>query len=296
MRRTLLAGVTLALLTGANLSATLAVAGASTTHRHRVEFELMTWPEVKEALAEGKTTALIYTGGTEQRGPQNANGGHNLMGHAIVKAVAERLGNALFLPVLPYTPNEASADFPGTIGLTDELLEGVLERLAEQSVTTGFKNVVIMGDHGGGQGPGDQNVYARVAKKLDAHYAGQGVHVFYCDQVYMPANAAFDKLLLERGYPKSLHGGVMDTSMMLYLDTDGTWVRKNKIADAIGIPVGADGTPNPAAGGQKNGITGDGRRSTAQLGKEVFAIKVDYAVRQIQSLIPPDTAARMSER
>ena len=44
-----------------------------------VEFEMMTWPEVKAALAAGKTTALIYTGGTEHRGPQNVNGGHNLM-------------------------------------------------------------------------------------------------------------------------------------------------------------------------------------------------------------------------
>jgi len=48
-----------------------------------VEFEMMTRPEVKEALAAGKTTALFYTGGTEQRRPQNVNGGHNLMGKVV---------------------------------------------------------------------------------------------------------------------------------------------------------------------------------------------------------------------
>ena len=63
-------------------------AGTAATKDPLVEFELMTWPEVKEALAAGKTTALIYTGGTEQRGPQNVNGGHNLMGKATVKAIA----------------------------------------------------------------------------------------------------------------------------------------------------------------------------------------------------------------
>ena len=57
-----------------------------------VDFELMTWPEVKQAMAAGKTTALIYNGGTEQRGPQNVNGGHTLMGHATVVAIAEKLG------------------------------------------------------------------------------------------------------------------------------------------------------------------------------------------------------------
>src|SRR5689334_19160155 len=72
-----------------------------------VEFEMMTWPEVKAALAAGKTTALFYTGGTEQRGPQDVNGGHTLMGRPTVKAIALKLGNAIAMPVLPYTPNNA---------------------------------------------------------------------------------------------------------------------------------------------------------------------------------------------
>src|SRR5881394_2054674 len=94
-----------------------------------VEFEMMTWPEVKAALAAGKTTALVYTGGTEQRGPQNVNGGHTLMGREIVRAIALKLGNAIVMPVLPYTPNNASKDLPGTIGLTPELLGAILERI-----------------------------------------------------------------------------------------------------------------------------------------------------------------------
>ncbi|HMD36318.1 MAG TPA: creatininase family protein, partial [Vicinamibacterales bacterium] len=141
-----------------------------------VEFGMMTWPEVKAAMAAGKTTALIYTGGTEQRGPQNVNGGHTLMAQEIVKAIALRLGNALFLPVLAYTPNNASADLPGTIGLTPEILGVVLERISEQAIATGFKNVILMGDHGGGQ----PATYADVAKKLEEKYAPQGKHVYFC--------------------------------------------------------------------------------------------------------------------
>ena len=108
-----------------------------------VEFEMMTWPEVKAALAAGRTTALFYTGGTEQRGPQNINGGHTLMGKAVVKAVALRLGNAIAMPVLPFTPNNASAELPGTIGLTNDLFAAILERVSEQAIVTGFKNVSI---------------------------------------------------------------------------------------------------------------------------------------------------------
>src|SRR5262245_65705975 len=104
------------------LAALPATALAQAKKEPVVEFEMMTWPEVKQALSDGKTTALFYTGGTEQRGPQNVNGGHNLMAKATVKAIALELGNAIAMPVLPYTPNAASANLPGTIGLTNDIL------------------------------------------------------------------------------------------------------------------------------------------------------------------------------
>jgi creatinine amidohydrolase/Fe(II)-dependent formamide hydrolase-like protein len=245
-----------------------------------VEFEMMTWPEVRDALAAGKTTALFYTGGTEQRGPQNVNGGHNLMAKATVKAIALKLGNAIAMPVLPYTPNNASATLPGTIGLTPEILAAILERVSEQAIVTGFKNVILMGDHGGGQ----PNVYAEVAKKLDEKYAPQGIHVYYCDEVYKKRQDDFDKWLADNGYPVSSHAGIPDTSEMLYLGGD-LWVRKDLIKTAVGDPVRAPGTPrDPNAPRVNNGITGDARRSSAELGKKVFDMKIEYAVRQIKTL------------
>jgi creatinine amidohydrolase len=256
-----------------------------------VEFEMMTWPEVKAALAAGKTTALFYTGGTEQRGPQNVNGGHTLMGREIVRTIALRLGNAIAMPVLPYTPNNASADLPGTIGLTAEILGAILERVSEQAIATGFKNVVIMGDHGGGQ----PQTYADVAKKLEAKYAPAGKHVYFCDEVYAKAQADFDKWLQSEGYPTSSHAGIPDTSTMLYLGGDKGWVRKELIATAEGDPV-----PPPGARGEgrgraqadpnapprkNNGITGDARKSAPLLGKRAFELKIDYAVKQIQGFL-----------
>jgi creatinine amidohydrolase len=263
-----------------------------------VEFEMMTWPEVKDALAAGKTTALVYTGGTEQRGPQNVNGGHTLMGREIAKTIAVKLGNAIVMPVLPYTPNNASAQLPGTIGLTPELLSALLERITEQTMTTGFKNVILMGDHGGGQ----PAAYAEVAKKMDAKYAPEGKHVYFCDEVYAKAQGDFDKWLQEHGYPVSSHAGIPDTSTMLYLGGDKGWVRKNLIATAEGDPPPPPGSrgrrgeaPDPNAAPRKNnGITGDARKSTAALGKMQFDIKVDYAVKQIQGFLAnaPKTTAQ----
>jgi creatinine amidohydrolase/Fe(II)-dependent formamide hydrolase-like protein len=191
------------------------------------------------------------------------------------------------MPVLPITPNNASADLPGTIGLTNDLLEKFLQRMVEQTVTTGFKNVVLMGDHGGGQGEGDKNVYRKVATEMDAKYSPSGVHVYYCDQVYEPANNAMEAKLAAEGYPRATHAGIHDTSIMMYLDQDDTYVRKSLLPAAVGIPVGPDNKPHPTPDSPKNGIVGDARRSSAAIGKEAFAMKVDFAVKQIQTFIPP---------
>jgi creatinine amidohydrolase len=251
---------------------------AARTQTDLVEFEKMTWVEVKSALAAGKTTALIYTGGVEERGPQNANGGHNLIAHATVEAIARELGNAIFLPVLPYTPNDAEP-IPGTIGITNELLAAMLERISEQAFLNGFRNVILMGDHAGGQ----PQVYEEVANKLNARYGA--LRVFYCDQVYRPANDAFDQYLAQHGYPPGLHGYLFDTSEMMYLDKDYTWVRRDLISSAMGDPV-VDGRAQIGPQSPHNGILGDARRSTVELGKRAFDMKVDYAVRQIRSLLP----------
>ena len=246
-----------------------------------VDFGMMTWVEVKKAIEAGKTTALVYNGGTEQRGPQNVNGGHTLMGQATVVAIARKLGNAIAAPVMPFSVNRASAELPGTIGLTGPLFAALNEQVAEQLIISGFKNVVLMGDHGGGQ-----KELGDVAKKLTEKYTGKGIRVVFCDEVYSKANGDFDKWLAENKYPSSSHAGIPDTSEMLYLGADKGWVRKELVASAIGDPMRKPNEPrDPDAKRINNGITGDGRKSSVELGKRMFDMKVDYAVRQINQLL-----------
>ncbi len=247
----------------------------------QVDLEMMTWPELKKAIEGGKTTALIYNGGTETRGPQCVNGGHTLMAKATVLAIAQKLGNAIAAPVLPFSPNNANANLPGTIGLTGPLFAAINEQVAEQLIKNGFKNVVLMGDHGGGQ-----SELGEVAKKLDAKYASEGIHVVFCDRVY-EANDEFDKYLTANHLPLSSHAGIPDTSEMLYLGGDKGWVRKELIATAVGDPVRRPGDPpaDPNAKRVNNGIRGDARPSTVELGKKIFDMKVEAAVTQIRQLL-----------
>lgn len=256
-------------------------AGYDRAQQPVVEFDMMTWPEVKKAIADGKTTILVYNGGTEQRGPQNVNGGHNLMARATARAIALKLGNALVAPVMPYSVNNADPKLPGTIGLTGELFARVNEEVAEQLIITGFKNVVLMGDHGGGQAQ-----LGEVAKKLDAKYKEKGIRVVFCDEVYEKAQGDYTKWLADNGYPSGGHASVMDTSEMMYLGADKGWVRKDLIKTAVGDPVPVRGQRrDPNRPRINNGITGDARPSTAELGKRIFETKVDYAVNQIPKLL-----------
>jgi creatinine amidohydrolase len=283
MRLTTLALATLATLalTSAQAVAQVVSAGAAGARTPNVEFDMMTWPEVKAALDAGKTTALVYNGGTEQRGPQNVNGGHTLMAREISRRVAVELGNAIVAPVLPFSPNNASAELPGTIGLTNELFAAINEQVVEQLIITGFKSIVLMGDHGGGQ-----QQLREVAEKLDAKHRAQGIRVVYCDDVYQKAGDDFDRWMEENGYPASSHAGIPDTSEMMYLGGDRGWVRLELVKDALGDPVLPRGQrPDPNTPRLNNGIRGDARRSSVELGKMLIDMKVEYAVRQIHELL-----------
>jgi len=259
----------------------LSVCGWAQT-KNSVDLEMMTWPELKAAIQGGKTTALVYNGGTETRGPQNVNGGHTLMAHATVISIAEKLGNAIAAPVMPFSVNNGNANLPGTIGLTGPAFALVNEQVSEQLIKNGFKTVILMGDHGGGQ-----KELGEVAKKLDEKYSGKGIRVVFCDEVYQKANGDFDKWLEANHYPISSHAGIPDTSEMLYLGGDKGWVRKDLIATALGDPPRKPGeTRDPNAKRINNGIQGDARPSTVELGKRIFDMRVAYAVDQIHRLLP----------
>src|SRR5215510_1211147 len=151
--------------------------------QNEVEIEMMTYPEIYSAIHErGKTTVLIYNGGTEQRGPHAILGGHTLMARAIAPMIARQLGNALVAPILLYSTNPAGGidpKFPGSIGLSSELFTRVNEAVVEDMAKEGFKNIVLMGDHGGGQ-----DELKKLAAAVDAKYVPQGNHVYFSGAVY----------------------------------------------------------------------------------------------------------------
>ena len=86
---------------------------------------------------------------------------------------------------------------------------------------------------------------------------------------------------------------------MMYLGSDKGWIRKDLVSTAVGDPAARPGAGGGAArrtgagagcGSEcsaliNNGIQGDARKSTVELGKRIFDTKVDYAVNQIHQLL-----------
>jgi creatinine amidohydrolase len=260
---------------------------AQTMMKPNLEIEMMTWSEIKKAVQDdGFVNVVVYNGGVEQRGPQNVSGGHNLMARETAHEIAVKYGHALVAPVLPFSVNDAPASLPwGTIGLTGPQFAMMNEQVSEQLIKQGFKNVFLMGDHGGGQ-----KELGEIASKLDAKYAAKGIHVYFCNEMYDKAQPDYWKWLADNKLPSYGHAGIMDTSEMLYLSTrngkDEGWVRKDLIKTALGDPAQYPDQPrmkrDPNAKMINNGITGDARPSTPELGKRIYDMKVDYAVAQMK--------------
>src|SRR3954471_15901564 len=92
----------------------------------------LTWPEVRDAIAGGKRTAIIYVGSSEQNGPHIVIGKHNFIARYAAQRIAEELGDALVYPTLPFAiTGDAVARtghirFPGSVTLPPEVLFGVV--------------------------------------------------------------------------------------------------------------------------------------------------------------------------
>jgi creatinine amidohydrolase len=279
-----------------------------------VELELLTHTEVAEKIAAGMTSVIIANGGTEERGPQNILGGHTIMARAAAIDVAKQLGNALVAPVLPIdvgaTGVKEGTNTPGGVTLPAEVFKQVKLAEIESMAFSGFKNIFVMGDHGGGQ-----SAMKEAAEEMDAKLSPKGIRVYYVSDFYAKFQDDVQMYLYEHKLPVGGHGAMMDTSKMLFLEpAPGVYVRssyKTVPFDPTGqtpeewkaardarmareTAIAAGQTPPARAGGRRaapseprvnNGLTGDPHQSTKELGRVFHDFQVKNTVAQIERLM-----------
>jgi len=247
----------------------LLLAPAAGAAEATVFLEDMTWTEVRDAIAAGRTTVIVPVGGTEQSGPHMALGKHNVRARVLAGRIAAQLGDALVAPVVAYVPEGDVAGqsghirFAGTISVTPEAFKGVLEGAARSFRRAGFRDIVLIGDHGG-----YQSDLAAVAAKLNREWAATPVRVHFIADYYKASAEPFAAALRQHGLTETqigTHAGSADTSLMLAVDP--RLVRADRLAQA---PAAADGT------------YGDPRASTAALGQVGVDLIVAASVNAIR--------------
>lgn len=235
-----------------------------------VWIEDYTAPEVVAAVGAGKTT-LIYCGSAlHSDGPAITLGKHIYVGRHVAQRVAEELGNALVLPVNPYAPaahqmNGTTGVYSvvgGTVSLSEEVYGLIAKdvvnsailsvRKSKGLVGTGFKHVLLMGDHGQGQ-----ETLQRVATELDQAWKSNGVRVHYIDVALIGKKLVVD-YLSKRNVPTARHTPIDDDSELMRVDRRR--VREDKIAP-------------------------DDRIASPELGQVFIDFKVNSALEQIRKAI-----------
>jgi creatinine amidohydrolase/Fe(II)-dependent formamide hydrolase-like protein len=257
----------------------LALAGAAHAQSAvGVSLEELTWTELRAAIDAGRTTAIIPIGGTEQSGPAMVLGKHNERVRVLAGRIAQALGNAIVAPVIAYVPEgnidppTAHMRFAGTISIPDGVFEQTLEYAARSLRAHGFRDIVLLGDHGG-----YQNDLKTVADRLNREWAHSVTRVHALAEYYRASQGGFAEVLRQHGFRDDeigTHAALADTSLMLAIDPGAVRTDLLKGTAPLGPAQGVYG--------------GDPRRASAQLGQ----LGVDQIVSQTANAIRASVAHR----
>ena len=234
-----------------------------------VFLEELTWMEVRDAVAAGKTTVIIPTGGTEQNGPHMALGKHNYLVKYKSGEIAKQLANALVAPVVAYVPEgdvnppTGHMRFAGTITTPQDVFVKVLEYAARSFKQHGFLDVALVGDSGG-----NQDGQKIVAGMLNKEWSSTNVRVHHIT-AYYPGRG--DDWVVSQGVSAAdvgSHAGTHDTSSLMYLNP--SMLRFDKMG--------------PGKAGDGQGHVGNPAKATALFGQHILEMQISDAVKQIQEL------------
>lgn len=133
-------------------------AGISTREMDRIN-----WMEFQKFVPSQIETVLLPTGTLEPHGVVN-NGADNTAPAAMARTIADDL-NAMIAPTLSYGMTGSMEAYPGAFMITEEAYRPFIKQILEGLAKNGFKNIIILNGHGGGQTDVLQAVATEVAQQ-----------------------------------------------------------------------------------------------------------------------------------
>lgn len=251
-----------------------------------VFMEEMTWKEIKDAIEQGKDTAILVSGSIEQHGPHLPTATDTIIGYATAEAVAKKLGNALVVPLIRPALSRHHIDFPGTIALRLKTFVKVLEEHCFCLRAHGFKKIVLFVSHGGNS-DALRAFVPSIAKKV-----GPDIQLLAIQPVEKHIQA-FQDYLKTKGVTiqkAGVHAGFSETSVMLALRPELVAMEKARpglTEESFYQPQNLEKSKIASfIHGVKSqssiGVLGDPTGSDATLGREIFERNVKDVVEEIK--------------
>ena len=240
-----------------------------------VLLEELSWPEVQAALDAGVRTVVIVTASIEQHGPHLPTMTDSAIGRAVGERVARKLGRALLAPVIRPGCSDHHLAFPGSLSVPREIFIGTVIAYVRSLAPHGFRTFFVFSSHGG-----NFDAVEEAARRLRDEFAPQGVRVVaYAGrpallemmQVLNAAAASFGA----RQDADVLHAELTETSVML--------ARHPSLVATDRLERGLTGRIDPdellrrgLRAMTPNGILGDPRAATAEIGAAVLERLADH--------------------
>jgi len=222
-------------------------------------------------LVDDATVAVLPLAAIEQHGAHLPLSTDLDIGLGLLDAATERLDleqSVIVLPPLALGSSLEHSDFAGTLSLMPEMAIRVIESLGEAVHRAGIRRLVLFNSHGG-----NKAVIDLAALKLRAAHAMLVVKANYFR--FAPPTQVLPAEELRHG----LHGGALETSMMLYLiphkvrvDHLSDAVSEGRLREQAGSTLGPEGDAGYAWMAQdlhSSGVTGNATLADAETGRRL---------------------------
>lgn len=236
------------------------------------------WQELTSAeaghLAASDPVVILPVAAVEQHGPHLPLSTDLEIGLGLVAEAFRQLPEevpARLLPPLAVGASREHREMPGTLTLPAGLLEELLVELGGSVARAGVRRLVVVNSHGG-----NQAVVERAALRLRATHGLLVVKAFYPRFPSPP-----DPLFTDAEWRHGLHGGAVETSLMLHLRPD--LVKMDRIVPATSLgetleeagsrigPQGAVPFAWLARDLTDTGVTGDPALASAAAGAKLLS-------------------------
>ena len=225
-----------------------------------MHLERETWTDAAESAAE---VALLPVGSTEQHGPHAPLGTDTLDAEAVAEAAAEQYADSVVVaPAIPVGIAEEHRRFAGTLWTSESTFRSYVRDVVGSLASHGWDRVVVVNGHGGNIAA-LKEVTARIVRHDDAY----AVPFTWFDEVGEHSS--------EMG-----HAGPLETSLLRHSNPDTVHEDRLEAAAEGGSDRWGDwqGRVNLAVDSHEfteNGVVGDPRESSAELGEELLSRSAD---------------------